>query len=63
VHALASDPPLSARVGSSSPPVCARWIPGDLVVHLMVGGPLVRARGIHAPSTATPSALCRPVLF
>jgi hypothetical protein len=35
VHALASVPSSPARVGSSSPPVCGRWIPGDLMVHLM----------------------------
>jgi hypothetical protein len=34
-----------------------------LVVFLMERGLLVRARGIHAPSSTTSCALCRPVLF
>jgi hypothetical protein len=63
VHALASAPPSLAHVGFSSPPIYGRWILGDLVVYLMVRGPLVRARGIHALLTATPNTGSRPVLF
>jgi hypothetical protein len=37
VQAPVSVPSSPARVGSSSPPVCGRWIPGDLMVHLMAG--------------------------
>jgi hypothetical protein len=63
VHAPASAPPSLAHVGFSSPPIYSRWILGDFVVHLMVRGPLVRVRGIHALLTATPNTGSRPVLF
>jgi hypothetical protein len=63
VHAPASAPSSLAYVGFSSPPIYSRGILGDLVVHLMVRGPLVRASGIHALLTATPNTGSRPVLF
>jgi hypothetical protein len=63
VHAPASAIHSLARVGSSSPPVCSRWIPRVFVVLVMMRGLLVRARGIHMLSLATPCTLCRPVLF
>lgn len=33
------------------------------MAHLMVRGPLVWVRGIHAPLTATPNTGSKPVLF
>jgi hypothetical protein len=63
VNTPASAHPSPMRVRSSSPPICSRWIPGVLVVLLMVKGLLVMARGTNTPSPATLCALCQPVLF